>query len=285
MPFLYYSPSKRRNPKQLLEENKNITKKTYQPSDLYSIANQTDDWIFDDFDTSSRIEAVAKDIGALVYHLPRPRNAQDALRKYGHYFQYDMVHLTKDGHAAVADGLRTFLHDAKRSDRVNEWHDMDACQSWYQSGVTNLHHSATMTMNHFGKKKFGLEVASSKTSWLTIDNPLQQSADVYMSYMVTAPNQDYPSVSVDLVSSIKDASSSKTTTKTTTVVPTDKTNRYAVHVVKTALLGTVPTGKSQIQITPLETDRKFPFRITGVTVTTATTTKSTPDSVASIGRQ
>jgi len=285
MPFLYTDPSSKRNIKQMMEQS-NVSKKEYQPSDLHSLVNQTDEWVFDDFDSSSRIEAAASKIGALVFHLPRPENAHDAIQQYGHYFKYDMVHLSEQGHASLAKGLDALLQssNATRSDRVNEWRDVDACHSWYQSGSTNLKHNRETKMSQFGKKKYGLEVAP-PLSWLTIDNPLPHRADVYISYMVTAPHQDYPAVSVELApASITHAEGgvSESSSTKTTIIPTDKTNRYAVHVVKTAFLGTVPPmGKHQIQITPLETEahRKFPFRITGVMVTSATTESAAASSL------
>jgi hypothetical protein len=270
MPFLYYDPSSRLNLKQIVEQS-NISRTDYQPHHLYSMVKQTDTWIFDDFDSSNRIESIAERVGAHIYHLPQPESANDAIREYGHYFNYDLVHFSEDGHAALARGLNELLQsiNATRSDRVHEWRDVDTCHSWYETGVTTVKHSDGMEMSQFAKKKFGLEVAP-PISWLTIDNPFSHPAEIFMSYMVTAPHQDYPAVSVDLIGT-EDSAEDDMSTITTTIVPKDKTNRYAVHVVKTAFLGIVPPmGKRKVKITPLETGRNSPFRITGIMMTSTT---------------
>ena len=261
MPFLYYRSPTKRNLKQILEQS-NVSRGEYHPGHLHAIVNETDhaDWIFDDFETGSVIESIAQEIGAVIYHMPRPDNSVQALLEYGPHFNYDMVHLSERGHASIAQGVAGLLRsmNVSKSNKINKWREIDACESWYQTGLTkNITHSSNTKIAKFGKKKFGLEVAA-QSSWLRVNNPLPHPAAVFMSYMVTAPHQDYPAVSVALSQS----------SKTTEIIPVEKTNRYAIHVVQTVLLGTAPMGDSTILITPRET-RKYPFRVTGILITSA----------------
>jgi hypothetical protein len=252
--------------KEILEHS-GVSRSEYDaPHHLHAILNQTDDshWVFDDFETGNTIESIATEIGGIVYHMPRPQSHVDAILQYGPHFNYDMVHFSELGHASIAKGLAELLRDVNvtKSDTVNPWQEVDSCQSWYQTGsIVNVSHSDDMKLARFGRNKFGLEVKP-PSSWLRINNTLPYAADVFMSYMVTAPHQDYPAVTVSLSSSMA-----------TEVVPVERTNRYSVHVVQTVFVGRATVGGSTIEITPRETTRKLPFRVTGILITGASRLK------------
>lgn len=284
MPFQYYHEPKRENVKQTVDRALKRNKDTDTAANYVLNGTVADEWTFT-IDQGATLEAIALEIGAQIYHQPRPDNPLEALKQYMHYFKNDMVHFSEAGHLSVARGIRDMIvasgiiYSNNSTSTTNAWQDKDACQSWYQTGeLVPTHDTMTasdsvvtevgigLAMVKFGKTKHALEVAP-PTAFLKFHNPLGRPVKVYLSYMMTAPQSDvYPAVLVSLTAS------SMTTADTTRIEPYDsKTNRYSVHVLKHVYIGTLwPHGDdtAMITITPKEENKKHPFRVTGIILTT-----------------
>ena len=134
-----------------------------------------------------------------------------------------------------------------------------------QASILKL--QTNLTMNQFDKKghKWALEVFQDQGGYISVTNPSDHPANLYVEHMKLAPERDqYPLTRATLLDS-KNSSA---------LLSVDLDPRFEydlpfhAHVSITTFIGRIDSGASlNISFTPLERGMANPFRITGIIVT------------------
>jgi hypothetical protein len=253
-----------------------------------------EDWLFtsDQAVIDAQNEAIEAS-GGYLFELERPEDPRVALTEYAHLYSKDMVHLSVQGHAFVANSIRRMLLDLNvtRHDDVQPWVASDQCDSWYEEGSTptfalvhpmiimnkfSTDHSLKGTQRLEGANgKFALEITGT-TQWIRLHNALDQPADVFLRFMVEGPPPSrYPQTRILLGPDDKEG---------VVLDPTVADYLHMVHVNRVAKVGTIPPGHTVMRMIPLEPDKQDPFRITGIIITPLDETPpiSTPELALSV---
>jgi hypothetical protein len=166
-----------------------------RPSDtVESMLDKTNaqDWEYHPYDHKV-IEEAARRVGGFILDLPMYEDPIETLKKFTPLYVDDMTHFSEEGHRYVRDQIYELLTriNAKPSDRVVNWESLDICTSWFETGKVGL--NTTMEMVEFKDHKFALEAKPvTHDNIIELENPNEQKAYLYASYMATGPDQIYP---------------------------------------------------------------------------------------------
>ena len=232
-------------------------------------------------------EEVARQVGGHVHVLPRPENALEALEIGSRLFlPHDLNHYSPAGHVYMYRQVLRVLEE-QRVERTSHlvhgqrpWGEQtqDWCEKWFDHGKTALTRGGNLQMVNFVKnQKYALEVGKPH-GYLEVDNTLHNNntAKLFVNYMMAGPNKMYPSTCVTVVcnnnnhhQSATAALSPKSIQKSGTsliihpLLPSSSLK--TVHIVGTAQLGTIPSGRCRVHFEPLE-EESLPFRVVGVEI-------------------
>ena len=144
--------------------------------------------------------------------------------------------------------------------------DTDHCDSWFTRGTLNQDANnmtklqTNMTLENFDEwgQKWVLSVPPDSGGYLTISNPGNSQASVYVDHMKLCPEKDqYPLTKASLGNS-----SVELNPRFEIDLP------FPAHITTTAYVGTIDAGATMnISFTPLESGMANAFRVTGFIVT------------------
>lgn len=219
------------------------------------------------------INKVVRNIGAYQFHLPKAETAKKTLISYMRFFDTENhMRLSEKGHNYVYDMCKQIVtkhilgnkknrlrHVDEGHTRVGTWGHGDSCKVWLTSGgMTHVFDEGTMDLKQYDSNhgKFALEISG--PGWIDIKNPFEDARTLYLSYITSKTESDYPDLKVD--------NGSQSFELISFVGPNDK---HAVGITKTVPVGEVGAlEKPRLILTPINTEgKKFPFRLVGTTFT------------------
>lgn len=225
----------------------------------------------------SSVNGILLEFPSRRHQLVDPR--QDFLAHAQLYGERDWNHPSVKGHRRLAGEVRDILTNLalaknslfeKNRNTVGPWlGGHDRCDNWFSQqteipswtdGKATLKHGPGMIMNAFFRRstsqKSALEV-SSNGGYVEVVNDIGGPAELYLSHMTVgpAPNPMYPTTHVT-IDDIPDIS--------VDIVPEMSSNTN-IHVQVTAFICTIPPGKHNLRLLPLE-EKEQPFRVTGIIV-------------------
>mmetsp|Transcript_17397 Transcript_17397/g.25131 ORF Transcript_17397/g.25131 Transcript_17397/m.25131 type:complete len:464 (-) Transcript_17397:67-1458(-) len=223
--------------------------------------------------TMQAVEAVG---GHVWNPLKKGVTIKEQIKNIGPLFFHDASHFNVAGHGRIAWEIREMLADnyVKSSDRVNPWKLHDQCDSWYQDGhADKIQHSDMKMVRWAGRQKHALEVEE-EGSWFEVTNPTDSLMKLYVYYMSTSPEQEYPKTSVQVSKLINQDTVSPDIECGAVILPMvshdifpDKTKR--IHLVEGYMIGKVGRGTYRINLRPMPDQNKEykKFRVTGIALT------------------
>mmetsp|Transcript_20921 Transcript_20921/g.31704 ORF Transcript_20921/g.31704 Transcript_20921/m.31704 type:complete len:442 (+) Transcript_20921:106-1431(+) len=215
-------------------------------------------------------QTTADGVGGHVLRMPINRDdVRESMANYSHFFLDDYIHLSTEGHQWVRNGIVDILQKtkAKRSNYTRPWYSTDACQSWYATGkMTRKQATNNMQMVEFQEGKFGLEIQKGAEGTLQVTNPGRKPVNLFISYMVTAPEQRYPKTRIWLTYGSNNRISSSQEITPVWQSSASQVAGLKLHVVSHARIGKLEVGNSTLHIAPKE-ETEYPFRLVGIMVT------------------
>lgn len=217
-------------------------------------------------------------VDGILYSLPKPEDPIQAIEQYQSLFsKRDWHHLSEHGHAFIAQEIYNLVQSHKDTQKETEENvpvepsrflqedvttfPSDACYDWFQTGDCPLKYDDDLHMelivNRTDVIKFGLDfpVDSGGSFYVTNPNPTEEM-ELYLRYMITGPApSDYPKFSVAINGVI---------TQQEVDIHEYLPFPHKVHVAVASHVGTVKPGENVITVTPVEKDKKYPFRLVSV---------------------
>jgi hypothetical protein len=228
--------------------------------DKYLDQTNPEDWDFHPYDLEVIREA-ARLVNGYVLYLPQMDDPIVTLKKYASLYVNDMTHFSIEGHEWIRDHIVEMNHRIGAlmpSNRVEPWDSTDLCTSWFETGKPDL--ETNMQITEFKPGKFAIETKSStRDNIIKLNNPWEQTANIYLSYMATGPEQIYNNVIVR----VKQGNKETAVRRVTPVMPNTPGN-HQFHVVQHTLIGSVPPGESNLSIAPASEGKPEQFRTVGV---------------------
>eukprot|EP00591_Stephanopyxis_turris_P006505 CAMPEP_0195507032 /NCGR_PEP_ID=MMETSP0794_2-20130614/558_1 /TAXON_ID=515487 /ORGANISM="Stephanopyxis turris, Strain CCMP 815" /LENGTH=425 /DNA_ID=CAMNT_0040633565 /DNA_START=40 /DNA_END=1317 /DNA_ORIENTATION=+ len=209
-------------------------------------------------------EKVAKEVGAHMYILPRPKTEELALEGYRHLFNSeDMHHLSERGHKEFARGIKEIVEEALGTypvdPRLGTWGEGDKCISWYESGECPLEHSANVILKPLDERygfKNSLEIGLGGGA-VTIENTFDSPHSLYLSFMATGPSKSrYPTTELHFEPRMPGVES-------VIIEPHSNKYKFSHHVALMEKVGVVRPGKTVLIFQPIE-EAQYPFRLVSV---------------------
>jgi len=220
-----------------------------------------EDWKFNiDQERELMINKVVKEVGAVLYKLPREKNALHSMLKHGPVFVSDASHLSAHGHAVVAIGLAKIINSwsFRGRKRLGVWKEGDSCSNWFGNGKVDILHDDNMKLNEFSEGKFALETSMNGNT-VHINNPFPNDRMLYVMHMAMGPMlSQYPTTLVTIDNGKEVAPSREL--DTSTLILTQN-----LHVTQVKQIGMVSPGLNSVHFFPLQ-DLELPFRFTGFAV-------------------
>jgi hypothetical protein len=248
----------------LVDHGIEVKKTTYsvKPSTAKYILTNTspNDWFYQNHARFDRkmYENLEK-LGVAVVKSQIPWDLHSAMRR-SHYFVEDLHHFSVAGHLHVADQILRHLERinfrTQHIGTIQKWYDRDKCETWFQNGVTTMKYDkANIVMNKFTISKYALEVRGPQ-SWLNVTNNDSVNKQFVLDTMVAMPDCKYPAVEFSIVGSSEKPA----------VADCPKTSPYnrQVNIQTRINIGIIGHGESKILIRVLEDNKEWPFRITGM---------------------
>jgi len=244
----------------------------FQPDILNGTS--ADDWSYNAYDRKI-IEKAGFNVNAYFIDLPQFENDPiRTLKTYGDYYGTDMTHWSEKGHKYIQEKILLLLSNIefdKSKTIVHDYDSTDFCTLWYESGQTYL--NSSMTMNEFKPNKFALEATKhndrTKGNIIELENPWDQDAHLFLSYMATAPDHMYPMG----VASVKHRSDGNETAKLVMNTHVANVQHGSLHIVMHWKIGIVAPGKSDLVISVEDQGEPKPWnvvRLVGVILTPRT---------------
>jgi hypothetical protein len=262
--------------------------------------------------------------GCLIYKLPRSENINKSLNILKEWFLEEWYvdgdednetndgsrslpslkySLSKEGHAAVAKGIRKTLEDHptmnlathpafSQQEVLYSWGSGDSCHLWYNAGKDDLpnpsDHSSGLQSTEIDSSLNALEVRTSGI--LRVHNPFDTEKMIYLTYLTTsetaASNKVYPKTRVRMVAEdhsdntpyqeiaprspkpLKQQARSPTTSVILDPAHGDQGGTsYQHHRTRTSAVGLLPPRQTGIlEFSPLEEYTIHSFRIVGVSI-------------------
>jgi hypothetical protein len=229
-------------------------------------------WYFPQFDIADSV--VAGSIQAVAGYrmeFPMRENATQTIIDYLGYFDAKRHHhLSELGHQAMATSLQNIIQEQIGSQvqafvADSEYSDAnfgrgDSCHVWLGTGACPFEFStdSNWTMTQFDSElnKFAMEVP--KSGWIKVKNPFDDPRTLFLSFLATTGGW-YPKAKVEF-------ESAEGKTVNLALDPSTAQDTNHAHLTKTAAIGKVRKGITEIRLTPIETTQ-LPFRLVGASFT------------------
>ena len=222
-------------------------------------------WMFEDdhkFFTEEQAE-IAKEVGGFVISMPVPHKADgpDGYLAIGDkYFAADSFHPSEYGHQDIANRIRDFVHrvGVPKQPRLGEFKEIDYCVDWFESGEVGQHlkYSENAVVDKMpNTNKYALSFEGGE-GFIEITNPTSELLYLFVAYMTTYPERNYPETEASALNGRKIVLS-----------PMSQLYHYKVHVARYGQMGHVES-KSTMRVSFKELEESnWPFRLTQVVLT------------------
>jgi len=233
----------------------------------------------------ARLRRSMAEVNASLVPLPTPTSTDFAfpqnLRGFFEYFREEATHhLSKNGHAAIAEGVKRAVnaqailntYQAER-DATGSWGSGDRCNLWYFNGQYEEASTGASRLgfSHSGSEhKHALEFRRYGEGTLKVTNPFSEDRLLYLTYMTASDEEDnkiYPRTRVRLngrpsvlVDPFHDGEGGPATQR---------------HLTRTSAVGIIPPGETVVHLDPQEQSLHH-FRLVGASILSDEASKVLP---------
>jgi len=208
-------------------------------------------------------DEIAKEVDGFVIPMPIPKKADgpDGYLALGDkYFAADSFHPSEYGHQDIANRVRDLVHrvGVPKRPRLGQFKDIDYCVDWFESGDVGQHlkYSANGNVDKMpNTTKYALSFEGGE-GFIEITNPTSETLHLFIAYMTTYPERNYPETEASTLDGRK-----------VILSPITELYNFKVHVGRFAQMGQVdPKSTIRVNFKELE-ESNWPFRLTQVVLT------------------
>ena len=206
---------------------------------------------------------VAKQVGGYVISMPMSNQA-DGPNGYLHtgdmYFAHDSFHPSEYGHQDLANRIKALVDrvGVPKNPHVREFKNHDYCLDWFKSGEVgqDLKYSPNAIVEKMpNSQKYAMSFRGGE-GFIEITNPTNELLYLFVAYMTTSPQRNYPETEV-----------SASNGKKMVLSPITEGFDNKVHVAQFGKMGHVdPRTTIKLNFKELEKS-EWPFRLTRVVLT------------------